>query len=304
MQKSAALSYLGEFREYVKHPARLLDVVVGVPEYRDDMKPRARGDGARFGQAFANETTHKLTFLIEGEGETPSQREENLRVHRADFEMFWQADRLRHTPGALATLRVGDRECYGQPRITGMDLLSAWDGVAVYMVDFIAVSSDWYAAYDPVYRYGTVVAPSVIPLVPHDSRGLRFPARAPFTFTKSAMPSYSIVENPGIKPAFPVFEIHPNGHRGVIDPAIHVPGVGSLELRLTVPWDKTLKIVTSPHGRGVYLSGDPVPGAVKASGLRLSETLIPPGRHEVSYRADDGTGLSELTVTVTPILEF
>lgn len=303
-KKSVGLTYEGAAFVAGVAPFRVTSFTLGVRDYRDDMKARVRQDGANFGQAFTGEARHQIGFLVEGDGRGPSEREEAVRPLMAEFEAAWDAVSLRHTPGGLAELRVGDRACFGQPRILDVDVTGLWDGVVLYTVEFIAVSHDWVTAYDPVTGEGEPVIEFTIPFMQHSRQGLEFPAFAPFTFGEEAEKRSGWVNNTGDKPAWPRFDIRPTGHDGVTNPEIRIFGVGTLQLSVHVPWDKTLTVITSPERRGVYLDGQPVPGSVRAQGLRLSEMLLPVGSQEVAYSAVDATGLSELSVQVRPVVSF
>lgn len=275
----------------------------GVPEYADDVRARARADGVIFGQAFVGAVTHRIGFALWGEGGTSREREQAVRPLVAEFLAAWGAESLRHTPGGLAELRVGDRACFGQPRITGSDYSALWDGQVQFEVEFIASSPDWVTAVDTESGEGQEPIHVVIPLSQPATNGLRFPSVPMFTFQSDGNGRSGWVENPGVKPAWPRFEIRPDGAR-VVDPMIMLHGVGSLLLSGVIESDQVAVVETAPERRGVFLNGTPSPGMISPHGLRLSEMRLPSGSHEFSYAAVDQSQLSTLHVSVRPVVDF
>lgn len=241
---------------------------------------RVRRHGRSFGRDLLEGPTHEVSLVAIADG---SDRLGSVASLMADFESLMNAaSDLGH--GELTELWIGDRYCLGRPRDLDVVDDGVWDGTAEYGFTFAAESKLWY---------GPSTSTRVRFSVP-ETGGLRFPARAPFTFDSGPTADNGTIRVDGDVPSFPVFEIH----GPVRDPAVDVKGVGELIFDVVLAHDQVLRV---DCGAGaVRRDGAPLPGALSSRGARLSDMRLAPGSYSVVLRGYDPTGTGELSVQVAP----
>lgn len=272
-------------------PYRITRFQRGTAGYRTSDRDRVRRDGRQMGRDYKTGPTHELGLVVLGDGVSLGEREAHVGELLARLEAVWSADSLRSRSGAVAELRIGDRVSRGRPREFTPEDAGRWDGTAEPSLAFDAVDDLWYG---PEER-------TTIRFVPATSGGLRFPARAPFRFRSQRAERNAALTVSGQKAAWPVFEIH----GPVTNPEIDVVGVGRLVFSVTLAHDQFL-VVNTEQGwvkRGFTQSPSDLvalPGALSASGSRLSDLALLPGSYRVLLRGFDSTGTAELRVSVWP----
>ncbi|WP_053386994.1 hypothetical protein [Leucobacter japonicus] len=291
---SGALTYRGVsflFGDGTPYP--LTGFQRGVSSYRVEDRELPRGDGRAFGRDYKSGPTHELSLLLQGEGASRSVREYDVKAQLGRLAGLWSADTLRATGGELAQLMIGDRATFGRPREFTPDDGGIWDGVAQPTLQFVAANDLWYGAEEQTQIRFTIAA----------GGGLRFPAREPFRFTSEGPTRNAAVVVGGDVATWPVFEIH----GPVTNPEIEVQGVGRLQFRANLPYDKFIRVDTRPWARWVQTGFknnpevlSPIPGVLSPSGARLSDMALRPGSYTVLLRGFDSTGTAEMRTSVWP----
>ena len=258
----------------------------GTAAFRADDRDRVRGDGRLFGRDVKSGPSHELSLLVEGEGGSRSDREASVRARAAELARVWSADSLRSRAGHLASLRVGERACFGRPRAYVPDDSGLWDGVDHPVLTFVAVDDLWYGPEEV----------TTIRFVPVFTGGLPVPAAVPWVLGGGSGESSYMVTVGGDVAAWPVFELH----GPILDPFIEVVGVGRLVFRGELAYDQTLTVDTRHWARWVKRNGAAFPGALSPAGSRLSDMSMRPGAYQVFFGGHDPTGTSSLDVRVSP----
>lgn len=289
---SGSLTYQGVSFQFGKGtPFALTGFKRGTAGFRTEDRDRVRRDGRQMGRDLKEGPSHEISLAILGEGETRAEREADARRLSGELATAWNAEAVRSRTGALAELRIGERVARGRPREYTPDDDGLWDGTAEAVLKFDCVDDLWYG--EPV-EMSVKFAPPV-------GGGLRFPARAPFRFGGVAAERQAALVVEGERPAWPVFEV-----RGpVSDPEIDVVGVGRLLFRGVLAYDERLVVDT---GAGWVKRGfigsealSAAPGALSASGSRLSDFALSPGSYRVLLRGFSPSGLAELRSKVSPV---
>lgn len=241
--------------------------------------PRARADGVGVGVDFRAGRT--VTFDL---GIFRRTEAEALEVYER-LSRAWRADKVRKTPGAVATLtarRAGrERVLFGRPRRFAEDLDLVAEGVIRVLVDF--------AATDDVF-YASTPTSATVALVPPLSGGLAAPLASPLTSTSDSDRSVSIAVA-GSLPAWPVIEIS----GPITSPEIEVVGAWRMAFSTTLAEGQTLRVDTV--ARTITRDGAPVPGVITRTSVRLGDASIPPGAYEVAFRglSEPGTAFARLS---------
>ncbi|TDC33463.1 hypothetical protein [Micromonospora sp. KC213] len=245
----------------------------------DDDTDRPREDGRAFGQDFRGGRTITVELGVFGDSEAEA------RATLAGLATAWRGDAVRHTPGAVAELRMRhagrERVVYGRPRRFASDETEIHEGVAEVVADFAAVDDVFYA---PDEDSRTVT------LAPPTGGGLVAPLAAPLTTTATSDRSAGITVG-GELGAWPVLTIY----GPVTNPVVEVVGQWRFELRTTLAYDRSVTVDTRPWARVILLDGGgSLAGAVTRSSPRLAAMALPPGPYELAFRGIDETGTSYL----------
>lgn len=250
---------------------------VGNPDITTDDAARPRADGVAFGVDYLGGST--VTFEIDVDGTD----EADARERSAILSQAWRADRVRQTPGAVATL-VSDsgRITFGRPRRFALSNAYLPQGLAQATADFATADTLWYSAEES----GTSVA-----LVPAAGGGLIAPLASPLATTATSDRSQVFTVG-GRQATWPVIEI-----RGpIVNPTIEVLGVLRMEFKISLAFDQSLVIDTRPWARSILRSGASVAGSLTRTSTRLSQAAIAPGTYELALRgtSDSGTAWASI----------
>lgn len=243
-------------------------------------EPVPRGDGRRFGTDLFAGRTVTFDLAVLGSSETA------VRSETAALAVWWRADKVRSTPGAVAELRSRyrgvERVAYGRPRRFSADLKAAKSGAAVVVADFACADDRWYDLVEKV---------TSVPIVPAAGGGLVTPLATPLTSTQSSNRSTSFTVG-GQLPAWPVIEVV----GPITGPVVEVVGLWRVELSVTVPDGQTLTVDTRPWARTVLLGSGSAAGSLARSSARLSQASLPPGVWELVLRgvSTPGTAVARL----------
>ncbi|UOQ57249.1 phage tail family protein [Leucobacter allii] len=255
---------------------------------RVDDREVPRGDGLRFGQDFRAGQVASFSLWVNGGDEATAS------AALSEFGAAWRNDTGRRIGGAMATLRHPQGRCaYGRPRGFTPDSNRIEQGWAKIKAEFECVDELWYGPEEV----------TEVSFVPPATGGLEFPAEAPFTFDSGPTVRNGSVIVSGDVASWPVFEIL----GPVANPEIDIIGVGRLVFRTTLAADQFLVVDTRPWARWVkrgYASNPTVlaalPGALDASGARLSDVALQPGAYSILLRGYDTTGTAKLRVRCEP----
>lgn len=278
----------------------LLQTASGSLEFGDDLSPvvvsswrqepgklrvvdveNPSGDGLRFGKDRRAGQTISFSMWVNGGDEA------GAAAGLAGVAGVWRNDVGRSRAGGLARLRhPGGRSVVGRPRRLTNDSSLVERGLVTIDADFECVDDLWYGPEQ--VQSISFVAPV--------SGGLMFPAESPFTFDSGPTVRNGSVVVSGDVATWPVFEID----GPVTNPEVDVPGVGRLVFRTTLAYDQTLVVDTRPWARWVKRDGAAFPGALSASGSRLSDMALSPGAHTVLLRGYDPSGTAVLRVRTFP----
>ncbi|MFF8817275.1 hypothetical protein ACF07D_04655 [Leucobacter sp. NPDC015123] len=204
-----------------------------------------------------------------------------------DLLGVWRADEIRDRPGVHASLMApSGRHVLGMPvELDPNEEYRLFDTNRA-VLSFECVDDLWYGPEEQ----------TTIRFVPPVSGGLTFPAEAPFTFDSGPAVRNASVQVTGDVSTWPVFEI-----KGpVTNPEVDIVGVGKLIFSVSLAYDQTLRVDTRPWARWVKRDGAAFPGALSASGARLSDVSLAPGTYQVLLRGYDPTGTAELRVSTWP----
>lgn len=281
---NGSISYDGVLLQFGEGtPYRLTAFRPGVASIRAGDQDRVRGDGRNWGRDYKSAPTHEIGMAVLGEGATQAEREADVRRLVSELARVWSADAVLSRSGAVAKLTLDGKTIYGRPRTYTPEWDGLWDGTSEPTLEWAATDHLFYGVEESI-SFG---------LVPEFTGGLKIPAVAPFVFGGGTGNANRVITVKGDAPVYPVFEL-----RGPIQDAyVQVVGVGRLQLRGPVEYDQTLTIDCRPP-RGIYLNGNPHPGALHPAGDRLSDMRLFPGAHSVLFGGYDPTGTSSLTVRV------
>lgn len=250
------------------------------PEMVQDWFRNPRGDGQRAGLSYRNGQVVSLSVEVR-----PDHRPAG-EVWR-DLMGVWRSDEVRMVPGAVASLTSDTGlTAFGHAVEVSPDLQYRQFGVDRAVLQFRAIDDLWYGPEQ--VQSISFVAPV--------SGGLMFPAESPFTFDSGPTVRNGSVLVSGDVATWPVFEID----GPVTNPEVDVPGVGRLVFRTTLAYDQTLVVDTRPWARWVKRDGAAFPGALSASGSRLSDMALSPGAHTILLRGYDPSGTAVLRVRTFP----
>lgn len=241
------------------------------------------GDGVRFGRDTYGSATWSFRIFANAE-DAP----EALAAYAALADA-WPGDDVRLTPGRVSTLRyrIGDRTrvVYGRGgRWTPAVDNRLWSGYLAAAADFETVD---HLYYDDEVQ--SVIIPIAAPL---STGGVIPPFIPPFVSTGTNPTRTGEVVVGGNRPT-PVW-VTVQGP--VADPMIVAPNLWVAQAQDTVypgdpvtfdarPWARS---ATRESGGGVALS---------ARVTKLSQMLLPPGRHVLSFSGIDPTGTARATVS-------
>jgi len=243
------------------------------PERETDDERLPRADGVAFGRDYFGGRT--ITFELDA----VADGEAALRASVGRLAQAWRADRVRSTPGAMATLVArhagGERLIYGRPRrFATIDTVTP-QGVSAVVADFATADDRFYS----VTEHSAVVS-----LVPEPTGGLLAPLASPLTTSVSSRRT-TVVDVGGVLGAWPVVTIE----GPIADPVVEI-GPVTLAFTIGLNYDHRLVIDTRPWARTVLRNGASFAGALTRRSTRLSRAEIPPGRHQFVLRGSSATG--------------
>jgi hypothetical protein len=243
-------------------------------------KARISNDGISFGIDFRGSRTISFELGVRGAGEP------GVRAQLANLARIWRADDVRTKAGATASLTARydgtERTVFGRPRRFTANMKDAKSGYVTVVADFVC-SDDRFYAND--------LSQQSISLASGSGGGFVFPFVLPMSTVGVTDRSVNLNVQ-GDLAVWPVVKIY----GPVINPSLEVINslkfsyIGSLEA------DQSITVDTQPWARTVLReNGNAV--ALSRTSTRLSNTLIQPGNHELSYRGADSSSLSYATVT-------
>lgn len=249
-------------------------------DFDAEMRANPRGDGRRVGRdTIAGQSVSLMVEARPDHRPLPDVVRELLSV--------WRADEVRHTGGKLATLTSPEGlTAYGRPRPVGPDQQYRLFDVARAELVFECIDDLWYGPAVSV----------VIPLFTASTGGLPIPAAVPWVIGGGSGQSDRVVTVEGTQATWPVFTLH----GPIKDPFIDVPGVGRLQFSVSLAYDQALTVDTRHWNRSIMRAGADLPGALLASGARLSDMAMQPGAYRIIFGGYDPTSTSRLTVQVEP----
>lgn len=264
-------------------PTKVVEFESGGVKWRVQDTPNPVSDGTLFGRDYKDPQT--VTLKVTVTGDTPEEAMQELgRLAKA-----WEAPQ-RLTPGHVAPLRmrVHDRTMvmWGRPRDWSIPEGPLWAGKrASGELTFERSDSLFYSES----RQGTLK----LTLFPAEAGGIIFPVIFPWGSTPGG-PRSGIVDVQGTMPTPARIYIH----GPVTTPIVTGPG-----------WKVELRGLTLKHDEQVIVDGRDRTAIKRGGGSvaqhltresRLTDLLMPPGRHEVRYQGTDETGTSYVHVTWQP----
>lgn len=245
-----------------------------------DDQQRPRTDGVEFGIDFRGGRTIRFELGLQGDSEA-----EVLELASA-VEDDWDADGVRLTPGALATLSTRnagrERLVYGRPRrFKRSDIRRKSAGRVGVTCEFDTVDGRFYSRD---------ILGVLVPFVPPPSGLIAAPVSEPVTTTAQAVTQGAIYVA-GTKPAYPVITVQ----GPITNPTVEVVGEWSLQLAMTITAGQSVTLDTRPWQQTVTRSdGASFPGRLTRAS-RMERATLQPGPHVIALSGIDNTGLSRLT---------
>ncbi|SFN66062.1 hypothetical protein [Mycetocola miduiensis] len=264
-----------EIWESSGHPV----VLTSAPEIgygvRTDDVSMPGGDGIIFGADELDGSSILLTLDI-GDLLSESAAVSALQQVR----QVWRADQVRRTPGAVSTLEApSGRLTFGRPRRFSHDDTYRKQGLIRATCDFTATSDLWFSG---------VENEASVTLVPSPGGGLIAPLQSPLATTETSDRSTAFTVT-GEVSTCGIYEVE----GPLIDPVVEVVGLFRLEYRGTLAFDEVLTIDTRPHVRTARRNGASV--SLAPTSTRMSQTALPPGRHELVLRGASEAGTARVT---------
>lgn len=256
---------------------------IGGREYRTDDTDRPRTDGRWFGQDFATPGDVEIELIIRAHGATRQERFDNAMALRAEFTRVWNGDKIRFTPGAVASLEIAGRSIVeGRPRHVDWDDTRATFGI-------IRGSALFVRDLDQAYEPGDIMESITVGLIPLQQGGLIAPLIAPLTTARSSTRArpFEVTSNEDVWPIITVSGPLQSGGK------VELTNGWSLHLNRSLAYDQKAVFDTRPGKRTMKLNGKSM-NLLAPSGARLSQLSIKPGIQEIALR---GTSL-EGTATV------
>lgn len=261
--------------------------VGGKPDTAVGDKSRPREDGLFFGRDLVT----GRAIILEGS----VSLDVDARDAYGALSTAWNARSTRLTPGAYLPLRLRmfngpTRVVFGRPREfapkddPGLRLMD------LGRVDFVAqfrCIDDLF--YDDIEQSESVGISGVA--VP----GLKGPLKGPLIAQSAdASTTDGRIAVGGTEPAWPSITFH----GPVTNPMWLIPGLGYLQLAMTLAYDDFVTISTAPWARFVRLNGvTNAAGALTAQSLRLSKARLEPGVHQLVFRGVSDTGSAWLSTS-------
>lgn len=269
------------------HPVYLSRVDTPGIAWRDQDIVNPVGANVFFGRDYADPKPWGLDFTITGT--TPAEAAENYFA----LANAWAAQHIRNNPGAEVPLDFNmhgtARRIYGRPRELKLD-----DATDLFVLETIKAKATFQPSsaemVDGVARTKTMT------MTPGAAGGFTFPVVFPFTTTRGGTRQGIITDGGGLTPTHDVqVTIHgpvgkalasgPGWEFGLTKSLAHDRSITLDARRQTILWD----------------TGASAAGLITA-GTRLDDITIPPGPSELTFKGEDQSGTSTLTVTWRPTI--
>lgn len=203
-----------------------------------------------------------------------------------DFKTAWRATQVRDNPNAVLTMRyrIGrhTRRVYGRPR-----RLAAPPSNRI-LNGFVPITTDFQCSTQ--YTYDDVEKSETLQIAASTPSGFTFPITFPYSSTPARRESRQLVVG-GTEPARPVITF-----TGPLqNPVLEGPG-WRLQMQVSILANESLTVDLRPWEMTVKMSdGRSVPDAVHRQ-TRLTDVMLPPGRHQVFLSGASTTASGACTV--------
>lgn len=269
------------------HPVYLSRVDTPGIAWRDQDIINPVGANVFFGRDYPDPKPWGFDITITGD--TPAEAAENYFA----LANAWAAQHIRDTPGAELALDFNmhgtARRIYGRARDLKPD-----DATDLFVLETIKAK----ATFQPSSAAMVDGVARVLPMTmtPGAAGGFTFPVVFPLSTTRGGTRQGIISDGGGLTPTHDVqVEIHgPVGKARASGPGWEFGLTNSL------PYDRSI-ILDARRQTILWDNGASAAGLITA-GTRLDDITIPPGQSELTFKGEDQTGTSTLTVTWRPTI--